>query len=252
MAFRTPTTCVRCRSCITRKVVQYPVVQGHLTRDYTARALEFISRKRSNPFLLYLAHNMPHKPLAASEEFYSRQPGRLYADVIRELDWSVGEVLKKIKELGIERDTVVLFLSDNGPWYGGSTGVFRGMKARPWEGGIRIPLIAHWPGHIPPGLVSREICGVIDVFPTLCQLAGARVPDDRVIDGKDILPLMTKSGAASPHEAIYAMSGPKLHVIRSGKWKLHVRTPGSSTAIDAGPDWVDPRGARRPHHHCPV
>ncbi len=224
------------------KVVQYPVVQGHLTRDYTARALEFISRKRSNPFLLYLAHNMPHKPLAASEEFYSRQPGRLYADVIRELDWSVGEVLKKIKELGIERDTVVLFLSDNGPWYGGSTGVFRGMKARPWEGGIRIPLIAHWPGHIPPGLVSREICGVIDVFPTLCQLAGAPVPDDRVIDGKDILPLMTKSGAASPHEAIYAMSGPQLHVIRSGKWKLHVRTPGSSTAIDAGPDWVDPRG----------
>ena len=224
------------------EVVQYPVIQGHITRDYTRRALDFIGRNKNNPFLLYLAHAMPHKPLAASEEFYSRKPGGLYADVIRELDWSVGQVLGRLKELQLERDTVVVFLSDNGPWYGGSTGSFRGMKARPWEGGIRVPMIAQWPGRIPAGLVSKEICGIIDIFPTLCGLADVKLPADRVIDGKDILPLMTKPGAVSPHEAIYAMSGAKLHIIRSGKWKLHVRTPGASTSIDAGPEWVDPRG----------
>src|SRR5512141_3254799 len=152
------------------EVVQYPVVQGHITRDYAGRALDFIGRNRSNPFLLYLAHAMPHKPLAASEEFYSRKQGRLYADVIRELDWSVGEVFKRLRELQLERDTLVVFLSDNGPWFGGST-PFRGMKARPWEGGIRVPMIARWPGRIPPGNVSREICGIIDLFPTLCGLA---------------------------------------------------------------------------------
>ena len=224
------------------EVVQYPVVQGHLTRDYTARALDFIGRNRGRPFFLYLAHAMPHKPLAASEEFYSRQPGRLYADVIRELDWSVGQVLQRLRELSLERDTLVVFVSDNGPWYGGSTGVFRGMKARPWEGGIRVPMIARWPGKIPPGLVCREVCGIIDLFPTICKLAGAPLPGDRIIDGKDILPLLTRPGEAGPHEALYAMSGPKLHVIRSGKWKLHVRSPGSSSALDAGAEWVDPRG----------
>jgi arylsulfatase A-like enzyme len=224
------------------EVVQYPVVQGHITRDYTGRALDFIGRNRSNPFLLYLAHAMPHKPLAASEEFYSRKEGRLYADVIRELDWSVGEVLKRLRELQLEHDTLVVFLSDNGPWYGGST-PFRGMKARPWEGGIRVPMIARWPGRIPPGNVSREICGLIDLFPTLCGLAGVRLPEDRLIDGKDILPLLTKPGAATPHESIYAMSGAQLHVIRSGKWKLHVRSPGTSTSnAGTSASYVDPRG----------
>jgi len=224
------------------EVAEYPVVQGHITRDYTARALDFVGRNRSNPFLLYLAHSMPHKPLAASEEFYSRKQGGLYGDVIRELDWSVGEVLRRVGELRLENDTLVVFLSDNGPWFGGSTGALRGMKARPWEGGIRVPMIAQWPGRIPPGLVCREVCGVIDLFPTICGLAGVRLPDDRVIDGKDLLPLMTKPGAVSPHEAIYAMSGQRLHVIRSGKWKLHVRTPGPSASVEAGPSWVDPRG----------
>ena len=224
------------------EVAQYPVVQGNLTRDYTARALDFIGRNKDNPFLLYLAHAMPHKPLAASEEFYSHKPGRLYADVIKELDWSVGKVLARVKELKLEQNTIVLFMSDNGPWFGGSTGALRGMKARPWEGGIRVPMIAQWPGRIPPGLVSKEISGVIDVFPTLCALAGVPLPTGRVIDGKDILPLLTKPGAATPHDAIYAMSGAKLHVIRSGKWKLHVLTPGSSKAIEVGPNWVDPRG----------
>jgi uncharacterized sulfatase len=185
---------------------------------------------------------MPHKPLAASEDFYSRKPGRLYADVIHELDWSVGKILEKLAAAGLDRDTLVLFVSDNGPWYGGSTGGLRGMKAVPWEGGIRVPLIARWPGHIPAGLTRREPASMVDIFPTLCGIAGAEPPRGRVIDGLSMLPLMTKPGAPAPHDAIYAMSGPRLHVIRSGRWKLHVRTPGASSALKVGPEWVDPRG----------
>jgi uncharacterized sulfatase len=225
------------------EVVQYPVVQGNLTRDYTRHALDFIDRNRRNPFLLYLAHAMPHKPVAASEEFYSRKPGRLYSDVIRELDWSAGEVLKKLSGLGLDENTLVLFLSDNGPWYGGSTGGLRGMKARPWEGGIRVPLIARWPSRIPPGLVSSGICGIIDIFPTIAHAAGAPVPQDRAIDGRNILPMLSAANIPSPHDAIYAMTGQHLHIIRSGRWKLHVRSPGPTGSLDnAGPDWVDPRG----------
>ncbi len=225
------------------RVVEYPVVQAKLTRDYTERGNRFIEQNRDKPFFLYLSHAMPHKPLAASEDFYTPEvPGSLYTNVIEELDWSVGQVLRRVAELGLEKDTLVVFLSDNGPWFGGET-PFRGMKSRTWEGGLRVPLIARWPGRIPAGLVSREVCGSWDLFPTICSLAGAQVPKDRVIDGRDIFPLMTTPGAKSPHEAIYCMQGEQLHVIRSGKWKLHVRSAGASTTQPgAGADWVDPRG----------
>jgi len=143
----------------------------------------------------------------------------------------------------IPGNTLVLFLSDNGPWYGGSTGGLRGMKARPWEGGIRVPMIARWPGRISPGLVSRGICGIIDIFPTLDEAAGVRTPRDLALDGRNILPMLSSANAPSPHEAIYAMSGQCIHIVRSGRWKLHVRTPGATGSLDkAGPDWVDPRG----------
>jgi uncharacterized sulfatase len=225
------------------EVVQYPVVQGNLTKDYTDRALRFMEQNRERPFLLYLPHAMPHKPLAASEAFYTPETRDLYANVIRELDWSVGQILKRIQDLGLDRDTIVLFTSDNGPWYGGSTGRLRGMKARTWEGGLRVPLIARWPGRIPAAQVCRQMAGTIDLFPTLCGLASAATPQDRVIDGKDILPLLTTPGAKSPHEALFAMGGPELKVVRSGPWKLHVKNPGSSSALDVrGDDWIDPRG----------
>ena len=210
------------------RVIEYPVVQGTLTKRYTERALRFIESKRDEPFFLYLAHAMPHKPLAASEDFYTPQtPHDLYADVIRELDWSVGQVLAQLRDLNLDRKTVVVFTSDNGPSWGGSTGGLRGMKGRTWDGGIRVPLIAWWPGRIPAGLVSREVAASIDVFPTFAKLAGASVPDDRTVDGRDIFPLMTSPGADSPHEAILAMSGGRLHIVRSGRWKLHVRAPGA-------------------------
>lgn len=225
-------------------VVEYPVIQADLTKKYTDRALGFIEQNKNHPFFLYLPHAMPHKPLAASEDFYTPDtPADLYGDVIRELDWSVGRILAKLRELNLEQNTLVMFTSDNGPWFGGSTSGLRGMKGLSWDGGIRVPMIARWPGKIPGGRVSKELCGVIDVLPTVCYLAGASLPDDRIIDGKDIFPLMTSDAAKSPHEALYAMTGDELRIIRSGKWKLHVRSPGSETRYRADvSDWVDPRG----------
>jgi len=225
-------------------VVQYPVPQSELTRDYTDRAIRFIEQNKDRPFFLYLPHAMPHKPLAASEDFYTPDtPEDLYADVIRELDHSIGRVLARLKDLGLDDSTLVMFTSDNGPWFGGSTAGLRGMKGLSWDGGIRVPMIARWPGRIPRGLVSREVAGIIDVFPTVCNLAGIPLPKGRVIDGRDIFPLMSSPGARSPHEAIVAMSGEQLRVVRSGKWKLHVVSPGAETRYQADVSkWVDPRG----------
>jgi len=227
------------------KVVEYPVMQATLTKRYTQRALDFIERSsaRNRPFFLYLAHAMPHKPLAASEEFYTPDtPDDLYADVIRELDWSVGQLLSKLKKLRLDNNTLVIFTSDNGPWYGGSTGGLRGMKGKTWEGGLRVPMIARWPVKIPAGIVNNSPAGTIDVFPTILNAAGVNVPKDRImiIDGKDIWPLLTSERAKSPHEALFAMQGTNLMTVRSGKWRLHVRSPGRPPK--RGDDWVDPRG----------
>jgi len=225
------------------EVVEYPVVQATLTQRYTKRALDFIedNYKRNCPFFLYLPHAMPHKPLAASEDFYTPEtPDDLYADVIRELDWSVGQILDKVKQLGLDDNTLVLFLSDNGPWFGGSTGGLRGMKSKTWDGGLRVPMIARFPGKIPAGQVNSTLAGSIDIFPTILKAAGVDVPNDRIIDGKNIWSLMTSASTSSPHEALFAMQGTNLMTVNSGKWKLHVRSPGDRPTL--GDDWVDPRG----------
>ena len=222
------------------RVVEYPVVQGTLTKRYTEKAIEFIEANKEKPFFIYLPHAMPHKPLAASEDFYTPEtPEDLYGDVIRELDWSVGQILAKLRELNLAERTLVLFTSDNGPFYGGNTAGLRGMKGRSWDGGIRVPFIAWWPGRIPKATVSRELCASIDIFPTILKLAGAELPGDRVIDGRDILPLMTSRDAKTPHEAVFAMRGGRLALVRSGRWKLHVREPGPTQMFPR--DWVDPR-----------
>ena len=208
------------------KVVEYPVVQAELTKKYTQKAEEFMEEcsRSGSPFFLYLAHAMPHKPLAASEKFYTPDtPEDLYDDVIRELDWSVGRVLDKVKKLGLDDNTLVIFTSDNGPYYGGSTGGLRGMKATTWDGGLRVPLIARWKGHIPAGIVNHSLAGTIDIFPTFLNAAGLEMPKDRVIDGRDILPLLISADEESPHEALFAMHGVFVMTVRSGKWKLHLR-----------------------------
>lgn len=228
------------------KVAVYPVNQTTITRDYTGKAIDFIERHRNQPFFLYLPHAMPHKPLAASEEFYSYDtPGDLYSDVIRELDHQCGRLFDTLDRLQLRDNTLVIFASDNGPWFGGNTAGLRGMKASSFEGGLRVPFIARFPGRIPPGRVCREMAGVIDVLPTLCGITGAPLPQGRELDGRDIWPLMTQDGAKSPHEAMFSLSGPNLATVRSGKWKLHVRTPALGPPYmnqTAAGSWVDPRG----------
>jgi uncharacterized sulfatase len=190
---------------------------------------------------------MPHKPLAASDHFYTPEtPDDLYGDVIAELDWSVGQVLSKLKQLDLDKRTLTIFTSDNGPWYGGSTGGLRGMKGRTWEGGLRVPMIARMPGVIPPGVVNRHPAATVDVLPTVCRLAAAPLPEARVLDGRDIMPMLQNSNAKSPHDAIFGMQGERLATIRSGDWKLHVLNPGPVRYNNAPPEqllaWVDPRG----------
>jgi len=221
-------------------VVEYPVVQATLTQRYTERALKFIERNKSKPFFFHFAHAMPHKPLAASEKFYKQSGAGLYGDVISELDASVGQVLAKVKELGLDDNTCIVFTSDNGPWYGGSSGGLRGMKGTSWEGGYRVPFIARWPGKIPAGHTSAQPAVMMDLFTTSLKVAGIAPPSDRVIDGKDILPLFT-SDAKSPHEVIFGHQAARLATVRDARWKLHVLAANDRrNAAPAGERWIDP------------
>lgn len=228
-------------------VVEYPVVQASLTRRYTDRAIDFMTAHKDEAFFLYLPHAMPHKPLAVSDNYYTPETRHdLYGDVITELDAEIGRLLKALDELNLEEQTLVIFTSDNGPWYGGSTGGLRGMKGKSWEGGLRVPLIARMPGTIPKGIVNAAPAGTIDVLPTVAALTGCELPEDRTIDGRDLLPLLKSDSATSPHEAIYSMHGQQLATIRAGQWKLHVLNPGPERLHNLTEkqleNYVDPRG----------
>ena len=198
------------------KVVEYPVVQATLTDRYTDAAVDFIGRNRSRPFFLYLAHAMPHKPLACSEGFYKKSGAGLYADVMVELDASVGRVLAKLKELGLENDTLVIFTSDNGPWYGGSSGGLRGMKGTTWEGGYRVPCIVRWPGQLPAGKTSEVLSFLADLFPMALTAAGVAAPKDVVLDGRDLLPTLAGK-AENGHEVLFTHSGAKIAGVRDAR-----------------------------------
>lgn len=224
------------------QVVEYPLVQATLTKRYTERAVSFIERNRSRPFFLYFAQAMPHKPLAVSETFYRKSGAGLYGDVLAELDDSVGQVLAKLKELKLDEQTLVIFTSDNGPWYGGSSGGLRGMKGTSYEGGYRVPCIARWPGSIPQGHVSHQPAVMMDLFATVLKATGVEPPRDRVIDGHDIRPLFT-SDAASPHEFVLGHQGDRIATIRDARWKLHVLKPNDrKEKLEADGRWIDPRG----------
>ena len=203
-----------------------------LTAQYTARAVDFIRRNRDRPFFLYVAHTMPHVPLAVSERFRGTTTRGLYGDAVSEVDWSTGEILAALKQHGLEKDTLVMFLSDNGPWlvYGnhaGSAGPLREGKTTTWDGGTRVPFIARWPGHIPAGRRCDEMAMSIDLLPTIANRIGARLPDHK-IDGLDIWPLLAgQKGATNPHEAYFfygvpfgVWSGAELESVRTRQWKL--------------------------------
>jgi arylsulfatase A-like enzyme len=209
---------------VKRKVT--PQNQARFTRLFTDRATRFIRRNKDRPFLLYLAHPMPHVPLFCSNEFKGRSKQGLYGDVIMEIDWSVGQVLATLRESGVDEKTLVLFITDNGPWlsYGDHAGTCRPLregKGTTWEGGVRVPCIARWPGRIPENTVVNEPAMTIDIFPTVAQLIGAKLPAHR-IDGRSIWPLLSgQSGATSPHEALYFYYHKNdLEAVRAGKWKL--------------------------------
>jgi arylsulfatase A-like enzyme len=208
------------------QIVETQPDQSQLTRRYTEHAVGFIEKNRQNPFFLYLAHSMPHVPLFAGARFRGRSRSGLYGDVIEEIDESVGQVLAALRRLGLDRKTLVIFTSDNGPWqlYGdhaGAAGPFSGAKASALEGGVRVPFLIRWPGHVPPGRTSAEPLMTIDLLPTLARLAGASLPV-RPIDGRDVWPILSGApGATNPHTAYgFWYNQNELQAVRSGPWKL--------------------------------
>ncbi len=218
---------------------------NQLTTRYTEEAVRFVREHHQRPFFLYLAHNMPHVPLGVSERFRGTSRQGLYGDVIQELDWSMGEVLRTLQELNIDERTLVIFTSDNGPWieehlagegcadaYYGSADPLRGSKMMTWEGGLRVPCIARWPTKIPAGTVCNEMATTMDILPTLAGLAGAKPPQDRHVDGHDIWPLLSgQPGAETPHQAFFYYAFVHLQAVRSGRWKLVLPRP-------ARPPWT--------------
>ena len=203
------------------EVLEEPAVLETLTPRYTQQALQFIERSKNSPFFLYMPHTFPHIPLAASPRFRGKSPLGLYGDVVEELDWSVGEVLAKLKQTGLDNQTLVMFSSDNGPWYQGSPGQLRGRKGSTYEGGVREPFLARFPGRIPRGTVCRGIAGTIDIVPTVARLTGAALPK-LPVDGIDIWPLLSAARPSLEREALLYFDGWNLQCARLGKWKLHV------------------------------
>ena len=200
--------------------------QKTLTEQFTEEAVKFVRAKHDQPFFLYLAYSAPHIPLNVSDGFRGKSARGLYGDVVECMDWGVGEVMKALDETGLADRTLVVFTSDNGPDTRGpydkrgQAFPLRAAKATTREGGVRVPCVMRWPGHIPAGMVSSEIASSMDLLPTVAGIAGAQPPQDRIIDGKDILPLMTKPGAPSPHDAFFYYYGEKLEAVRSANWKL--------------------------------
>lgn len=208
------------------EVIEHPAVQESLTERYTAETIEFITKHKDEPFFVYLPHTFPHTPLHASERFAGKSARGLYGDVVETIDWSVGQIMDTLARLGIDDNTLMVFTSDNGPWLikgvdGGSALPLKKGKGTTWEGGMREPTVMRWPGKIPAGAVCSEWATMMDLYPTVAALTGAKVPADRVIDGKDIRPLLAgKPGAVSPHEVFYYYRANELQAVRSGKWKL--------------------------------
>ena len=213
------------------EIVEAPVNQHTLTKRYTKRAVRFIDENRNRPFFLYFPHTFPHNPQYASEDFEGRSPHGLYADTVEELDWSVGQVLQTLREHSLDEKTLVVFTSDNGPtrggggrWgrrsSGGSSGGLRANKGTTFEGGMREPGIFRWPGKIAAGAVTGQQASILDLLPTLAELAGIDSPDERVIDGRSIADLLLGTTGSLPEEPFFYYFGMQLQAVRLGQWKL--------------------------------
>ncbi len=221
------------------EIIERPVDQETITRRYTQEAVAFIKDHAAEPFFLYLAHSMPHTPLFRSAAFAGRSKAGLYGDVIEEIDWSVGQIMKTLEEEGIAENTLVFFTSDNGPWlifrtHGGSAGLLRDGKGTTYEGGMRVPALAWRPGMIPEGVVNSALVTAMDVFPTALGMAGAPVPDDRVIDGMDIGHILRGSDEEA-HDMILYYRGTRIFAARVGPWKAHFITQRAYVGDDPAP-----------------
>jgi len=207
------------------KYIQTMEDQGQLTQEYTKFAVDFIKESKDHPFFLYLAHSMVHIPIACSPAFRGKSGVGLFGDVMEEVDWSVGQIMMTLKEAGVDKNTLIVFTSDNGPWlnygnYSGNTAGLREGKGTSFEGGIREPCAISWPGHIPAGTVCNKIASTIDLLPTIARICNIPLPDQK-IDGVNILPLLRNDPSADPRkEFVYYYHQNSLEAIRKGQWKL--------------------------------
>jgi len=216
------------------KIIEREPDQDLLTQRYTEEAIRFMrtSHAEGKRFFLYLPHTAPHPPLHASARFRGRSRRGLYGDVVEELDWSTGEILRTVRELGLDETTLVMFTSDNGPWLakkqdGGSPGLFHEGKGSTWEGGVRVPFIARWPGKIPAGVTSEAFATAMDLLPTFARLAGITLPAGRAYDGVDLSPVLFQNSPGREALLFYWV-GHQLRAVRKGPWKLHVITNSPS------------------------
>jgi arylsulfatase A len=223
------------------EIIERPAQQHTITRRYTEEAVKFIRENRDRPFFLYLPHSMPHVPLFASSDFQGRSRRGLFGDVIEEIDWSVGQILETVRTLQLDQRTLVVFTSDNGPWlvfddHGGSAGLLKGGKGSTWEGGMREPAIAWWPGTIPAASIGSDVASTMDLFATMHALLGIELPADRVYDSYDLTPMLTATGH-SQRELLFYYRGYRLMAVRQGPWKLHFIT---QNGYGQGPTEHDP------------
>ena len=219
------------------EVIEAPVDQNTITKRYTEEAVRFINENKRGPFFIYLPHAMTHNPLHASDEFRGKSANGIYGDAVEEIDWSTGEIIKTIEKLGLASHTLIIFTSDNGAAqrWGGSNGILSGWKGSTLEGGMREPCLMYWPETIPSGRICNELLTTMDLLPTICEITGVEIPADRIIDGKNILPLMkAEMDAKSPHKAFFYYQLEQLQAVRSGDWKLHLPLDSMYTNIHQG------------------
>jgi arylsulfatase A len=229
-----------------------PVAYQTMTKRFTQEAVRFIRASAGQPFFIWMAHPMPHVPIGTSEEFRGRSRAGRYGDVVEELDWSVGEVQKTLTEMKLDRNTIIVYMSDNGPWVSvgerlydrkergtkelgdvGWAGLLRGAKQSTWEGGVRVPAVVRWPAMIPGGRISADMVSTMDLYTTFVRAAGAAVPSDRPVDGVDILPLLRGTGPA-PRSEFFYFAGANLQGVREGAWKLRVAADASADGSRQG------------------
>ena len=235
------------------KEIERPVDADTLTQRYTQEAVRFIQESKGGPFFLYIAYNMPHLPVGVPASFQGRSRAGRYGDAIEEIDWSVGQVLDALKAHGVDRNTLTVFFSDNGPWSNaaarsfqetqtlwdvGWAGLLRGTKGTTWEGGVRVPGIMRWPDGIPAGRVSADMVSALDLLPTFVSLAGGTIPADRPMDGYDLAPFLA-GRAPSPRQEFFFFQGARPEAVRQGAWKLRVVGPQGQRGADVTPELYD-------------